>query len=149
MLINSVNDWAIETFGACDLDDKRRTQRLFKVASSLASHIGQSLVKSCGSTAEIEGAYRLLRNDQVDCDAIAESGFKANAQQAWSSKTLLALEDSTSLSFDHSVREALGPVGCESNSRHQGFNGAFDIIGGCRYSAHGRTDRAAPLDKER
>jgi hypothetical protein len=63
MFINSVNDWAIETFGACDSGDKRRTQRLVKVASSLASHIGQSLVKSCGSTAEIEGAYRLLRVD--------------------------------------------------------------------------------------
>ena len=116
-----VEQWARQTFGGSDLGDKRRTERLVTVASGLAGQVGQSLVKSCSSEAEIEGAYRLLRNDQVASEAIAESGFKASAAQALSSTTLLALEDSTSLSFGHGVREELGPVGNGADSRHQGF----------------------------
>ncbi len=116
-----VDDWAKQTFGGCNLGDKRRTDRLVKVAGGLAGRVGQSLVKSCATEAEIEGAYRLLRNKQVDCEAIAESGFKASAERALSSTTLLALEDSTSLSFGHGVRGALGPVGNGADSRHQGF----------------------------
>ena len=113
--------WARQTFGGSELGDKRRTERLVKVASGLAGRVGQSLVKSCGSEAEIEGAYRLLRNEQVECEAIAESGFKACAEQASLSRTLLALEDSTSLSFGHGVRDELGPVGGAAESQLQGF----------------------------
>ena len=116
-----VDDWAKQTFGGCNLGDKRRTDRLVKVAGGLAGRVGQSLVKSCATEAEIEGAYRLLRNKQVDCEAIEESGFKASAERALSSTTLLALEDSTSLSFGHGVRENWVRWGMEQISRHQGF----------------------------
>ncbi len=116
-----VEEWSRQTFGGCKLGDKRRTERLVKVARGLAGRVGQSLVKSCVSEAEIEGAYRLLRNEQVDCNAIAESGYKACAEQATLSRTLLALEDSTSLSYGHGVREELGPVGGEAESQSQGF----------------------------
>lgn len=116
-----VDDWARQILGGSDLGDKRRTERLVKVASGLAGHVGDSLVKSCSSEAEIEGAYRLLRNDRVASEAVSESGFRASVEQALSSTTLLALEDSTSLSFGHGVREELGPVGNEAASRHQGF----------------------------
>ena len=59
MLIGQVDDWAAQTFGESNLGDKRRTERLIKVAGGLAGHIGQSLVKSCATEAEIEGAYRM------------------------------------------------------------------------------------------
>lgn len=121
MLIGQVDDWAAHTFGESDLGDKRRTERLIKVASGLAGHIGQSLVKSCATEAEIEGAYRLLRNDKVDSTAITEGGFKATAALAASSETLLALEDSTSLTFKHSACAELGPVGHKSDSQSRGL----------------------------
>jgi len=121
MLIQCPKQWSEITFGSCNLGDERRTQRLVQVAEGLARHIGQSMVKSCANDAEIEGAYRLIRNNEVSSKAIAEGGFKATATLAAQSDTLLALEDSTSISFKHSVRDALGPVGNNKDSQHQGF----------------------------
>ena len=122
MLHTNVETWSDYTFGQCELGDKRRTQRLVKVASGLAGHIGQSLVKSCTTESEIEGGYRLLRNKEVNSHAIAAGGFRATAALAVATDNrLLALEDSTSLSFKHSVRDSLGPVGTDPDSRRQGL----------------------------
>ncbi len=121
MLIQCPKQWSEMTFGSCELGDQRRTQRLVQVAAGLARHIGQSMVKSCANDAEIEGAYRLIRNNEVSSTAMAEGGFKATARLAAQADTLLALEDSTSLSFQHSVRESLGPVSNNKDSQHQGF----------------------------
>lgn len=121
MLITNTEEWAIQSFSHCELGDKRRTQRLVKVAANLAGHIGQSLVKSCTSEAEIEGAYRLLRNPDISSEAIAEAGFQTTAARAEGAETLLALEDSTSLMFRHGVGEELGPLSNRSAGTKRGF----------------------------
>lgn len=73
--------WAEATFGDCDLGDVRRTRRLVKVGAQLAAHAGQAPVSACrGDTTACEGAYRLLRNDGVKPEAIAEGGFQATAR---------------------------------------------------------------------
>ncbi|EGZ0975194.1 hypothetical protein FW388_001080, partial [Escherichia coli] len=43
----------------------RRTRRLVSLTSSLAQHAGLSIVKSSHFTAQVEGAYRLIRNPSV------------------------------------------------------------------------------------
>lgn len=51
----SVNaeQWATETFLDAELGDLRRTKRLVKITASLANHIGQSIVQSLESAADI------------------------------------------------------------------------------------------------
>ncbi len=63
----SVNaeQWATETFSDTELGDLRRTKRLVKITTSLANHIGQSIVQSLESAADIEAAYRFSRNDAI------------------------------------------------------------------------------------
>jgi hypothetical protein len=61
--------------------------------------------------AEVEGAYRLLRNPAVSSQAIAEGGYAATAERAREIETLLAVEDTTSLSFSHGVGDELGYIG--------------------------------------
>lgn len=110
--------WAKSLFGHANLGDQRRTKRLVKVAADLAQHTGKSLVKSCHSPADIEGAYRLIRNEHIDCNDIAEAGFQTAAQEARQHDLLLALEDTTSLSFAHqTVRDELGHVSSGSRTR--------------------------------
>jgi len=36
------------TFGECDPGDKRRTQRLVKVAGQRGANVGRSLMRTCG-----------------------------------------------------------------------------------------------------
>lgn len=61
------------------------------------------------SPADMEGAYRFIRNQHVSADAIADAGFAATADRARDYDMLLALEDTTALTFNHaSVHDELG-----------------------------------------
>ena len=120
--ITEAAQWAQENFGRCDLGDKRRGARLVRIAGDLARNAGASLLKSCdGDEAAAEGLYRWLRNAEVDPDAIAEGGFEATAQRARSCELLLAVEDSTSLAYRHSVAEELGTTSSNPTSVNKGF----------------------------
>ena len=117
MFISDVQTWSENTFGHCSLGDARRTKRLVKMAASLAQNTGQSVVKSIDDESQVEGAYRLLRNTQVLSQDIAEGGFSATAALVKDEGTLLALEDTTSLNFNHSVTQALGYIGPPSQKK--------------------------------
>ena len=109
MTISPPQQWAEHQFGHADLGDPRRTQRLVTLATSLATKPGWALSKSTSSPADMEGAYRFIRNEHIAASEIAQAGYQATAQQAKDYDTLLALEDTTTLSFKHaSVRDELG-----------------------------------------
>lgn len=104
-------EWAMQQFGKTDLGDPRRTARLVKLASTLANEPGKSLVQISQSPAEMEGAYRFIRNEQIQATAIAEAGFEATAAQANDYDVLLALEDTTNIVYSHrSIRDDLGHI---------------------------------------
>ena len=109
-IVVTVKNWAEFTFSRCKLGDIRRTNRLIKVLKNITSRVGQSIVKSCSTEAEIEGAYRLIRNEYVSAQAIAEGGSEATAELAKNNENLLAIEDSTTLGLQHSVREELNDL---------------------------------------
>ena len=104
--------WAQQQFGRSELGDPRRTARLVKLASTLATEPGKPLVNVTQSPADMEGAYRFIRNDNINANAIAEAGFQATVEQAQKHDLLLALEDTTTLIYKHSsIRDDLGHVG--------------------------------------
>jgi len=74
MVLSDCYSWAKAIFGLAALGDLRSTRRLMTLATSLAQHAGLSIVKSSHSPAEVEGAYRLLRNPNITPDAIADAG---------------------------------------------------------------------------
>ena len=114
--------WAKQTVGRSQLGDARRTARLVKLAGALAGHVGSSPSRACGGDeAANEGAYRLLRNDAVMPAAIAEGGFAATAERAAHYETLLAVEDTTALSYAHAVTAELGDLGGDVRSTKRGF----------------------------
>lgn len=118
MFSSDTAQWAHLTFGQAVLGDARRTKRLVKVAAALASHSGDSLVQSMSSPAEVEAAYRFMRNESIEAQAIAEGGFRSTVEQAKNHDCLLALEDTTSLSFSHAtVADEFGHINSHKNSR--------------------------------
>jgi hypothetical protein len=57
----------------------------------------------------MEGAYRFIPSEHVSAHAIANAGFAVTAAHARDHSLLLALEDTTALTFNHaSVRDELG-----------------------------------------
>ncbi|CAE6920657.1 Transposase DNA-binding [Vibrio sp. B1ASS3] len=61
------------------------------------------------SPADMEGAYRFIRNENIDAKDIAEAGFQSTVSRANEHEELLALEDTTTLCFPHrSIKDELG-----------------------------------------
>ncbi len=115
--------WSEQVFGQAELGDRRRTQRLVKIGAMLASHTGDSaLAASEGDSALSEGAYRLFRNDAVDTNAIAKSGFAATAKSVTDYAELLAVEDTTTLAYTHTATKELGDMGGKAGSKNRGFH---------------------------
>lgn len=115
--------WAERVFGGCELRDTRRTRRLVIVATSLARHAGRMPHAACrGDVAANEGAYRLLRNDAVTPEAMAAGGVGASIAVARECAEVLAVEDTTTLSYAHAVREELGDLGGPQEAAGRGFH---------------------------
>jgi len=116
-------EWAEDTFKDSDLHDSRRTRRLIKVAASYAKNIGASTLACCdGDEAQIEGAYRLLRNENITPEAIRNGGYRATARNASKEATILAIEDTTTISYKHQATKELGYTSNSLTARSKGFN---------------------------
>lgn len=114
--------WSEQVFGNCDLGDKRRTRRLVDVGARMARQIGSSLSKCCeGDDAALLGSYRLLRNEGVTPEAIREGAFLSTADEAQRHQTLLLLEDTTSVSYEHAVATELGITGSNPKAKKRGY----------------------------
>ena len=70
-----------------------------------------------------EGAYRFIRNPNVSAEAIRKAGAMQTVKLAQAFPELLAIEDTTSLSYRHQVAEELGKLGTAigDKSRDGGF----------------------------
>ena len=104
--------WSIEHFAHADLGDIRRTNRLTLLAEQIATFSGKSIARTCnGIDAQLEGSYRLIRNKHVIPSVIRRAGFQCSVKKARNFDEILAIEDTTSLSYKHSVAQSLGKLG--------------------------------------
>lgn len=62
-----------------------------------------------------EAAYRFIRNPQVSAEAIRKAGAMRTAELVRDIPELLAIEDTTSLSYKHQVAEELGKLGTKKD----------------------------------
>ena len=108
MFESNTEKWAEGIFGKAELGDKRRTKRLVTFAADMAGGIGKSIVKAGRDAASIEGAYRFVENQHIDHNEISLAGFKATAEEVKRRRLVLAIEDTTSLSYRHSICSELG-----------------------------------------
>ena len=107
-------DWASEQFGAARLGDERLTRRLVQVAATCAQRPGDSLPQATGNWAATKGAYRLIENPRVQAEAILHSTCQATARRCRGRETILALQDTTTLTFP-TARAAAADLGYVSD----------------------------------
>ncbi len=114
MSIFNPDQWSFNHFQYCFFGDTRRTDRVIEVAADMARCSGKSIALSCrGNEAKVEGAYRLIRNDKIAPEIIRASGFQHTAELTQPYSEILAIDDTTSLSYKHQVAEDLGKLGSE------------------------------------
>ena len=115
-------NWAETLFGECELSDARLTRRLVHTMAQLARQGGGTISRACaGDAAALQGGYRLLRNSHLSTRAMNEAGFASAAQRIEPGHRILAIEDSSELSYLHSVADELGDTGVGSSSACRGL----------------------------
>lgn len=101
-------------FGAARLGDKRRTDRLVRVADRIANHPGGSLPEKVNRRAELDGLYHLMNGRTVTHAAVVAPHLRRTRQAILDHDgTVLIGHDDTDLDLSARATLAgdLGPIG--------------------------------------
>lgn len=120
-ILQHAENWAVSTFGAAELGDPRRTDRLVKIACALAENPSASLPHASETWGETMGAYRFLDNPTIGYEQILQPHWSTTYAQASEQPRTLLLADTTECDFStHKAMKGLAPIG---NSREDlGFS---------------------------
>ena len=104
--------WAQNEFGFAPLGDRRRQQRLVKIAAQLAAQPGGTLPQAFADWAELKAAYRFFGQRGVTFERIASVHRERTRQSCQVPGEYLLIEDTTLLDFSrHHATENLGVIG--------------------------------------
>lgn len=106
--------WATEELATLDLGDARLDKRAVLLAERLAQKPGASIPGACTSWAETAGAYRFLRNEQVNADEVLVAHAESTRTRMREHAVVLCLQDTTELDFNGQAMSGLGPLSYEA-----------------------------------
>jgi hypothetical protein len=110
--------WAIDTFGGAALGDERRTERLVAMATRAAERPAGTVTGVFPTSAEREGAFRLLESAKVPEAAVAEAAMKATAKRCRTERIVFVPVDGSSITLtDRAGKRQLGRVGTRRTAR--------------------------------
>lgn len=94
-------DRLLRDFSRAPLGDSRRVQRLERIADKLARRPSASLPAALGTVADLEGAYRFMRNRHVSFEETLEGHVQATRRRVEQDAGggVLVLHDTTDCSF--------------------------------------------------
>lgn len=115
------SNWAENQFNGLQFTDKRRTQRVKKIATSLASHPGLTIPQLFTNSYDIKAAYNLFKHPQSTPQLLQAPHNSLVHKIMNESGTYLLIEDTSQLSWSgQQQREGLGAIG-SSAAGEQGF----------------------------
>lgn len=110
--------WAASEFGDADLGDRRRTERLVKLATEVARTPAGTVTRVCHTSADREGAFRWLENSAIRHEAVLSATARATLRRCAGLRRVHVPLDGTALTLTDKKRsKGLGPVG-ERNGAH-------------------------------
>lgn len=146
--------WVEEELSGSKLGHEARNKRLLKVGGAIAASPQMSLPEQMGPWAELKGAYRFLSNPQVSAEAILSGHTAATVQRCQKHERVLVLQDTTSQSFAHQVRDD-GPLnqlpGVHGQSVHTALAvsaGEHQVLGVLNQQVWARAARKRKKKKE-
>lgn len=155
--MSGVQSWAEEEFGEADLGDLRRTSRAVALAASIAARPGGRVTEVLKTSAEREGAFRLLRNSSVDETELGRSSHRATVARLSPGEKFIVAVDQTGLSVtDAQGNKGFGRAGSNDKERVRGLQAMNALalrsdgtcLGLCGQSWWRRSDRKAPHWKQ-
>jgi hypothetical protein len=105
-----------KNFGAVELGDRRRTDRLIESAAQIAAH-PQMPFNQVFDWNDVRGFYRLCHQETATLPAIQEPHWQLTRQEMANQPLVLILHDTSEMDFtDHSALQGVGPIG-DGNGR--------------------------------
>ena len=102
--------WVQQQFGTCELGDRRRTQRVCRMAMNMLACPEQSLVTQGESWSDVKAAYRWCGREEVTFDAVAGTHWRQT--QSTGPGRYLLISDTTDIDhFSHRATTGLSPLG--------------------------------------
>ena len=110
MKVSGNQEWVERKFSQCDLGNRRRTERLVKVAHAMLASPEKSLPQQNTTWADLKGAYRLFDQPDVTFHAVAEQQWQQT--RATKPGRYLLISDTTDIDhFSHRATTGLGQLG--------------------------------------
>ena len=110
-------DWAEEEFGRVEFYDKRLKERLLALARDFFTQPGELVPQAChGSKARVKAAYRFFDNRNIDMQGLLQPHIGATIDRIQGHKVVLAVQDTTTLSYTAHAAQDMGPVNTKSDS---------------------------------
>lgn len=101
--------WSELEFGACELGDLRRTQRLIRYARQMAEKPDASTPQQTECWSDCKAAYRLFECPEVTFEAVTAAHYQRTLQLPCGK--YLVISDTTELDYGYkSKRQGLGPL---------------------------------------
>src|SRR5688572_696030 len=115
---DDARDWASENFGQAEVGEPRRVARLVSMAAQAARTPAGRVTEVFQSSAEREGAFRLLESAAVSAERVADAVFEATVERCDGKKLVYVALDGSSLTLtDRKKRRDLGRVGTRHPTR--------------------------------
>ena len=116
-LPEAAQDWAEEEFGSVELFDERLKERLLVIARDFYAQPGELVPQAClGSKAKVKAAYRFFDNRNTDMQGLLQPHIDTTIERIRGHKVVLAVQDSTTLSYTAHASKDMGPINAKWNS---------------------------------
>lgn len=107
--------WAYHEFGAANFGDKRLTTRVQTMAAAMAQFPGGKATDVFRTAADLEAAYRFVRNERVTDTAITGAMCAAMLRRCSDEPFVFVALDGSSLTLtDHPLTKNFGSIGARS-----------------------------------
>jgi len=104
-------DWAEEEFGAAELGDQRRMQRLMMIARDFYARPQANIPQACQTRAKTKAAYRFFDDEKHTMEKLMAPHYESTRHRAAQEKVVLAVQDTTFLNYNaHPATENLGSI---------------------------------------
>ena len=111
------SNWTEEEFGRVQFFDQRLKERLFTLATDFFAQPGELIPQSSnGSVAKTKAAYRFFKNSNVDMQTLLRPHVESTIERLRSHPVILAVQDSTTLTYTGHPPEGVGPINNSQNT---------------------------------
>jgi hypothetical protein len=108
----AAGQWAREEFGHAELGDRRRVERLVRMAASVALRPGGTVTSVIKTSAQREGAFRFLPKKEVSPSAVSNASHIATVRRCDQDRLIYVPIDGTSLALtDRARKRQVGQIG--------------------------------------